>query len=79
MAKTKWNDLSDGKKAALIAATAVDAGLRLWAGRDLATRGKDEVTGPKWLWGAALSTVTSMGILPAAYLLIGRKRTASGA
>lgn len=73
MAKKKWNDLSGGQKGAIIAAASVDAGLRLWAGRDLATRTKDEVNGPKWLWGAALSLVNSMGVLPVVYLLKGRR------
>lgn len=76
MAKKKWNDLSDGQKAAIIAVTAVDAGLRVWAGRDLATREKGEVNGPKWLWAAGLSMVNSMGVLPVVYLLRGSKRSA---
>ncbi|MFT3661332.1 MAG: hypothetical protein QM809_08000 [Gordonia sp. (in: high G+C Gram-positive bacteria)] len=76
MAKQKWNDLSGGQKGAIIAAAAVDAGLRVWAGRDLATRPKDEVNGPKWLWGTGLSLVNSMGLLPGLYLVFGRRRTA---
>lgn len=77
MAKKKWAELTDGQKGALVAATAVDAGLRLWAGRDLSTRTGDQVNGPKWLWSAALATVSSMGVLPAAYLLVGRRRDRS--
>ncbi|WP_454165077.1 hypothetical protein [Gordonia iterans] len=76
MAKPKWNELSGGQKGAIITATALDAGLRVWAGRDLATRASDEVNGPKWLWGASLSLISSMGVLPGLYLLFGRKRTA---
>ncbi len=75
MAKKKWNEMSDGTKAALISVAAVDAGLRVWAGRDLAARSKDQVNGPKWLWAAGLSLISSMGLLPASYLLIGRKHS----
>ncbi len=74
MAKKKWNDLTSTQRGAIIGAAAVDAGMRLWAGRDLATRAKDEVRGPKWLWGLGLSLVNSMGVLPAIYLLAGRRR-----
>lgn len=73
-AKTKWKDMSGGAKAAVISVAAFDAGMRLWAGRDLAERKKDQVNGPKWLWGAGMSVISSMGVLPAIYLLVGRKR-----
>ncbi|MFM9379073.1 hypothetical protein [Gordonia sp. VNK21] len=79
MARTKWNDLTDQQKAAIIAAAAVDGGLRLWAGRDLAARNRHEVNGPKWLWAAGLSTINSLGVLPALYLLLGRRRRAADA
>ncbi|MFZ2512481.1 MAG: hypothetical protein WAW85_15490 [Gordonia sp. (in: high G+C Gram-positive bacteria)] len=74
MAKKKWNDMSDGAKVALVSVAAADAGLRVWAGRDLAGRANDDVNGPKWLWAAGLSVISSMGALPALYLLVGRKR-----
>lgn len=76
MAK-KWKDLSNRQKGAVIATTAVDMGLRTWAGRDLASRTQEEVNGPKWVWGLGLGVVNSVGILPAAYLIWGRKRTSS--
>lgn len=74
MAKKKWNDLTPAQKACIVAGSAVDAGLRVWAGSDLASRPATEVIGPKWLWGTGLSVFNSMGILPVAYLLVGRKR-----
>ena len=73
MARKSWKDLPPAAKAAIIVLTAVDAGLRAWALRDLAHRNAAQVHGPRWLWRIALGAVTSSGVLPAAYLLRGRK------
>ncbi|GAB06364.1 hypothetical protein GII30_13980 [Gordonia amarae] len=77
MAKKKWKDLSNQQKGVVVATTAVDMGLRTWAGRDLASRTQEEINGPKWAWGLGLGVVNSVGILPAVYLIWGRKRTSS--
>lgn len=73
MARKSWKDLHPAVKAAIVVLTAVDAGLRAWALRDLAHRSAAQVNGPRWLWRIALGAVTSSGVLPAAYLLRGRK------
>ncbi|WP_396917859.1 hypothetical protein [Mycolicibacterium sp.] len=73
MAKNRWNDLSPTAKATIVGLAAVDAGLRAWALRDLAGRDADQVNGPKWLWGSALGVLSTSGVLPAAYLVVGRK------
>ena len=73
MAAKAWRDLPPAGKATIIAVTALDAGRRVWALRDLAGRDAGEVNGPKWLWGTAMGLVTSSGVLPAVYLLRGRK------
>ncbi|TPW91842.1 hypothetical protein FKW78_25860 [Mycolicibacterium fortuitum] len=52
---------------------AVDAGLRAWALRDLAGRDASRINGPKWLWGSALGMLTTSGVLPVAYLVVGRR------
>ena len=52
----------------------VDAGLRAWALIDLKNRPVDEVNGPKAAWALALTVVNSAGLLPAAYLVLGRRR-----
>ncbi|MCF6386960.1 hypothetical protein L2K20_08235 [Mycobacterium sp. MBM] len=73
MARKAWKDLTPRAQATIIAVTALDAGLRAWALRDLAGRDAAEVNGPRWLWSGALGLVTSAGVLPAVYLLRGRK------
>ncbi|QRY61548.1 hypothetical protein JVX90_14130 [Gordonia sp. PDNC005] len=79
MAKKKWNDLTNRQKSLIIGGSALDAALRVWAGRDLASRSAAEVNGPKWLWGVGLSAVNSAGVLPVVYLVKGRRaRTSVG-
>ncbi|TWS19116.1 hypothetical protein FK529_11405 [Tsukamurella asaccharolytica] len=70
--KISWNDLSPRAKTAIVATSAVDAGLRAWALADLAGRDAAEVRGPKKLWALGLGVANSAGVLPAAYLLFGR-------
>ena len=52
----------------------VDVGLRVLAVLDVANRPEEEVNGPKQVWLPALATVSSMGLLPAAYFTLGRRR-----
>ena len=72
-----WNELPRPRRAVVVTVGIIDAGLRAWALADLRTRPADQVNGPKVLWGLALGLVSSAGILPAAYALLGR-RTAQG-
>jgi hypothetical protein len=73
MAKTTWRDLSPAARKVLLVSGAVDAGLRLYALRDLRTRDAADLRGSRGAWGAALAIVSSAGILPLAYLLRGRR------
>ena len=72
MAK-KWNELSPGSRRLVVVAGAVDGALRLAALSDLARRPATEIRGPKWLWAAALGLVNSIGAVPIAYFLYGRR------
>lgn len=67
-------DLPKPARALLGAAGVVDAALRVYCLIDIAKRPADEVNGPKVAWIPALALVSSLGALPAAYLLWGRKR-----
>ncbi|MGC4152873.1 MAG: hypothetical protein QM628_07305 [Propionicimonas sp.] len=69
------NDLPQDKRRGLIALGLVDAALRAWALADLAQRPQEQVRGPKVAWAVALSLVSSVGILPAGYLVCGRRRS----
>lgn len=71
--KVHWDDLPWGKRRGLIALGLVDAALRAWALADLAQRPQEEVRGPKVAWAIALSLVSSVGVLPAGYLVCARR------
>ncbi len=73
-ARQKWDELPPARKRLLIMVGVVDAGLRAWALVDLKNRPADEVKGPKAAWALALALGNSAGLLPAAYLLVGRRR-----
>lgn len=75
----KFTELPPATRAGIITLVAVDAGLRFWAVRDLRSRKKSEVNGPRIAWSLALGLVNSAGLLPAAYLLRGRRTTPSAA
>ncbi|KRE61345.1 hypothetical protein [Nostocoides sp. Soil756] len=71
--RRRWQDLPPQGRAALVGVAALDAGLRAWALADLRTRPGAQVAGPKAAWAVALAVVSSAGVLPAAYLLWGRR------
>ncbi len=72
--RQQWDDLSPVRRTLVLTVGVVDAGLRAWALVDLKNRQVDEVNGPKAVWALALTVVSSAGLLPAAYLLFGRRR-----
>lgn len=67
----RWDDLTDGQQAAIIAGAAVELVLTTIALVDLARRPRDLVRGPKALWALAC-VVQPVG--PIAYLALGRRR-----
>ncbi|WP_299557614.1 hypothetical protein [uncultured Mycolicibacterium sp.] len=73
MARRRWSELSPKTRTVIVVGAALDAGLRAWALRDLASREPADVRGPKWAWRGALGVVSSFGLAPAAYLLLGRR------
>ena len=73
-ARQRWDDLTPARKRLLIGVAVFDAGMRAWALLDLRNRPVDEVNGPKAAWGLAITIVNSAGLVPAAYLLFGRRR-----
>ena len=50
-----------------------DAALRVYALVDVARRPEAEIHGSKAMWVPALAVVSSMGLLPCAYLKYGRR------
>jgi hypothetical protein len=61
----------------IIAGGVIDLSLRLVAMIDLIRRPRAGIRGPKALWVSLIATVNSVGLLPAAYLIWGRRRADS--
>jgi hypothetical protein len=70
--KKRWEDLTDGQKAAIVVLGAVEVVLTVVALRDLARRPSAQVRGPKVLWAGGCF-VQPVG--PVAYLGLGRRRS----
>jgi hypothetical protein len=71
--REQWDQLSPVEKGGFVTVSAVDVALRVWALVDLARRPSEQIHGRKGLWATGLAVVNSAGLLPAAYLLWGRK------
>ena len=72
MRNKKWDELSDGQKAAVLVGASVELALTATALVDLARRPRAQVRGPKPLWVLGCF-VQPVG--PIAYLICGRRRS----
>jgi hypothetical protein len=73
-ARKQWSDLSERNRKLLIAAGVVEGCLKIAALIDIKRRPASQIRGPKWLWAAVVSVVSSAGLLPISYFVLGRKR-----
>lgn len=76
MPGTRWTDLSRRRRRLLVAAAAIEGVVKLVALVDLARRPAREVRGSKPAWAVAIVVLNSIGVVPAAYLLMGRAQPA---
>ena len=74
MAKKRWKDLSPRAKRFLIIGGAFEGVLKIAALVDLRKRPAGQIRGSKRRWAAAIVLINSMGAVPIAYLMRGRKR-----
>ena len=73
MARRKWEDLDPRTRRLIVVAGAIDGVLRLAALVDLARRPSNEVRGSKSKWAVAVTLINSLGAVPIAYFVWGRK------
>ncbi len=74
MSNKRWGDLDPGVRQAIMLGGAVEAGLKIAALIDLARRPGRDVRGSKAGWAAAITVLNSVGLVPIAYFLRGRRR-----
>jgi len=73
MARRKWEDLDPRTRRLIVVAGAIDGVLRLAALVDLARRPSNGVRGSKSKWAVAVTLINSLGAVPIAYFVWGRK------
>ncbi|WP_040798062.1 DUF5652 family protein [Nocardia higoensis] len=73
MAKRKWSDLSERSRRLIVATTALETILKIVALADLARRPESEIRGSKRAWATAIVLLNTVGAVPLAYLLRGRR------
>jgi hypothetical protein len=73
MARKKWNELSPRARRLVVAGASVEGALKIAALVDLARRPADRVRGSKKAWATAIVLVNSMGAVPVAYFVRGRR------
>ncbi|HET9691119.1 MAG TPA: hypothetical protein VFP61_08195 [Acidimicrobiales bacterium] len=78
MPKAHWDDLSPSTRRFIIAGAAVEGLVKAVTLVDLAQRPAGGVHGSKARWAAAIVLVNSGGIVPALYLIRGRRRAGAG-
>ncbi len=73
MPKRRWSDLSERTRRLIIAGAALEGVLKLLALVDLKRRPADQIRGSKARWASAVVLVNSVGAVPLAYFLRGRR------
>ena len=76
MGTRRWSDLSPRARRALVAVGTVETALKVAALVDLARRPAAEVRGSKRRWATAIVLVSSAGVLPLGYFIVGRQPSA---
>lgn len=74
MAKKKWDELSPGTRRLIIAAGVFEGVLKIAALVDLARRPASELRGSKVRWALAVTLINSVGAVPGAYFVYGRRK-----
>jgi hypothetical protein len=76
-ARKQWSDLSQRTRGVLMTAAAVEGILKIAALIDLKRRPARQIRGPKWLWAAVVTVVSSAGVVPISYFVFGRRQLRS--
>lgn len=74
MARKRWNELSAGARRLIIFAAVFEGTLKISALVDLVRRPAAQIRGSKLRWAAAITLINSVGAVPIAYFLRGRKK-----
>ncbi len=72
-ARRRWRDLSERTRRLLIAMAVADGALRVAALIDIKRRPPSQIRGRKRLWAIVVALVSSAGVVPISYFVLGRR------
>jgi hypothetical protein len=75
----KWDELSTRRRRLIIVGGVLDGALKIAALVDLAHRSAAEVRGSKLRWAVGVTLINSVGAVPIAYFIYGRRRPSTTA
>jgi hypothetical protein len=70
----RWSDLSERNRRLVVVGAVLEGALKIAALIDLKRRPATEIRGRKWIWATVVTVANSVGVVPLAYLLFGRRR-----
>jgi hypothetical protein len=73
--RKSWNELSPRSRRLIVTAGAVEGVLKVAALVDLARRPAAQVRGSKLGWAVTVTLANSVGAVPIAYFVFGRRRS----
>ena len=72
--RKQWSDLSPRTRRLLTVTAVIEGILKLAALIDLKRRPASQIRGPKWLWATAVTVISSAGVVPISYFVLGRRQ-----
>jgi len=70
----RWSELSERARTWIVLGAISEGILKIVALVDLKRRPAYEVRGRKWVWATVVTLANSVGVVPLAYFLFGRRR-----
>jgi hypothetical protein len=75
--RKQWSDLSPRTRRLLTVTAVIEGILKLAALIDIKRRPASQIRGPKWPWATAVAVISSAGVLPISYFVLGRRHPGS--
>jgi len=75
--RKKWENLDPRTRRLIVVAGAIEGALKIAALIDLVRRPSSQVRGSKARWAAAVMLINSLGAVPVAYFVWGRRTSAT--
>ena len=72
--RKQWSDLSPRTRRLLTVTAVLEGIFKLAALIDIKRRPASQIRGPKWLWATAVTVISSAGVLPISYFVVGRRQ-----